>query len=78
MLPDAQIRSEFERLLRLPDAALQLGISFPTLKQWIYKKTILSNQTAGGIIESRRAKWTDCFSKTMARLSRKAKKKSGV
>jgi excisionase family DNA binding protein len=30
------------------DAALQLGISFPTIKQWIYKKTIRSNQTAGG------------------------------
>lgn len=37
-----------ERLLRLPDAALQLGISFPTIKQWIYKKRIRSNQTAGG------------------------------
>jgi molybdopterin-binding protein len=35
-------------LLRLRDAALQLGISFPTIKQWIYKKKIRSNQTAGG------------------------------
>ena len=35
-------------LLKLPDAALQLGISFPTIKQWIYKKTIRSIQTAGG------------------------------
>jgi excisionase family DNA binding protein len=30
------------------DAALQLGISFPTIKQWIYKKKIRSIQTAGG------------------------------
>jgi molybdopterin-binding protein len=34
--------------LRPRDAALQLGISFPTIKQWIYKKKIRSNQTAGG------------------------------
>jgi len=35
-------------LLKLRDAALQLGISFPTIKQWIYKKKIRSAQTAGG------------------------------
>jgi len=37
-----------EELLKLRDAALQLGISFPTIKQWIYKKKIRSIQTAGG------------------------------
>ena len=37
-----------EDLLQLRDAALQLGISFPTIKQWIYKKKIRSIQTAGG------------------------------
>jgi molybdopterin-binding protein len=37
-----------EELLRLRDAALQLGISFPTIKQWIYKKKIRSVRTAGG------------------------------
>jgi len=41
----AQKNSE---LLKLRDAALQLGISFPTIKQWIYKKKIRSIQTAGG------------------------------
>ncbi|HXJ86942.1 MAG TPA: TOBE domain-containing protein [Candidatus Binatia bacterium] len=35
-------------LLKLRDAALQLGISFPTIKQWIYKNKIRSVQTAGG------------------------------
>jgi molybdopterin-binding protein len=35
-------------MLKLRDAALQLGISFPTIKQWIYKKKIRSIQTAGG------------------------------
>jgi len=30
------------------EAAQVLGISYPTLKQWIYKKKIRSVQTAGG------------------------------
>jgi molybdopterin-binding protein len=37
-----------DALLKLRDAALQLGISFPTIKQWIYKKKIRSIKTAGG------------------------------
>jgi molybdopterin-binding protein len=37
-----------DELLKLRDAALQLGISFPTIKQWIYKKKIRSIKTAGG------------------------------
>jgi molybdopterin-binding protein len=37
-----------EELFKLRDAASQLGISFPTIKQWIYKKKIRSIQTAGG------------------------------
>src|SRR5580658_3299073 len=37
-----------EGLLKLRDAALQLGVSFPTIKQWIYEKKIRSVQTAGG------------------------------
>ena len=40
--------SEAGELLKLRDAALQLRISFPTIKQWIYKKKIKSVQTAGG------------------------------
>jgi|SRR5580698_5956759 molybdopterin-binding protein len=41
-------RGKAEELLKLRDAALQLGISFPTIKQWIYKKKIRSIRTAGG------------------------------
>ena len=37
-----------DELLKLRDAALQLGVSFPTIKQWIYKKKIRSVPTAGG------------------------------
>src|SRR5271166_6841970 len=37
-----------ELLLKLREAALELGISFPTIKQWIYKKKIRSIKTAGG------------------------------
>jgi molybdopterin-binding protein len=44
---DKSVRKN-EELLKLRDAALQLGISFPTIKQWIYKKKIRSIQTAGG------------------------------
>jgi molybdopterin-binding protein len=39
---------EPEELLKLRDAALELGVSFPTIKQWIYKRKIRSVQTAGG------------------------------
>jgi molybdopterin-binding protein len=35
-------------LLRPRDAASVLGISYPTLKQWIYKKKLRTVQTAGG------------------------------
>jgi molybdopterin-binding protein len=35
-------------LLQLREATLQLGISFPTIKQWIYARKIKSVRTAGG------------------------------
>jgi molybdopterin-binding protein len=44
----AKVERKKEELLKLRDAALQLGISFPTIKQWIYKKKIRSAQTVGG------------------------------
>jgi molybdopterin-binding protein len=37
-----------EDLLTPREAALQLRISFPTIKQWIYKKKIRSVRTPGG------------------------------
>jgi molybdopterin-binding protein len=37
-----------DSLLRPREAALQLRISFPTIKQWIYAKKIRSVKTAGG------------------------------
>ena len=37
-----------EQLLKLRDAALDLQVSFPTIKQWIYKRKIRSIKTAGG------------------------------
>ena len=37
-----------EALLKPRDAALELRVSFPTIKQWIYKKKIRSICTAGG------------------------------
>jgi len=41
-------KQDAQDLLKLQDAALQLGISFPTIKQWIYKKKIRSVRTVGG------------------------------
>ena len=37
-----------DELLNPRDAARSLGISYPTLKQWIYKKKLHSIRTAGG------------------------------
>ena len=48
MQKSGKSKRNIEGLLHLRDAALQLGISFPTIKQWIYKKKIRSVRTAGG------------------------------
>jgi molybdopterin-binding protein len=48
MQKDRKSERNIEGLLKLRDAALQLGVSFPTIKQWIYKKKIRSIRTAGG------------------------------
>lgn len=48
MQRDGKSGRETGELLKLRDAALQLGISFPTIKQWIYRKRIRSVRTAGG------------------------------
>jgi molybdopterin-binding protein len=37
-----------KELLKPREAALELRISFPTIKQWIYKRKIRSIQTVGG------------------------------
>jgi len=48
MPESSQSGASHETLLKLRDAALRLGISFPTIKQWIYKGKIRSVRTAGG------------------------------
>lgn len=48
MPKSSKARQNNGELLKLRDAAVQLGISFPTIKQWIYRKKIRSTQTAGG------------------------------
>ena len=48
MRKDSQSERKNDESLKLRDAALQLGISFPTIKQWIYKKKIRSVATVGG------------------------------
>lgn len=41
-------KPQTEHLLKPREAAVELRISFPTIKQWIYKKKIRSVRTAGG------------------------------
>jgi molybdopterin-binding protein len=48
MPKNAKFGAKNGELSKPRDAALQLGISFPTIKQWIYKKQIRSIRTAGG------------------------------
>jgi molybdopterin-binding protein len=44
----AQASRKVEQLLKPREAALQLRISFPTIKQWIYARKIRSVKTPGG------------------------------
>jgi molybdopterin-binding protein len=48
MQKNGKSQGNVDQLLQLRDAALQLGISFPTIKQWIYKNKLRSVRTAGG------------------------------
>ena len=41
-------KPQTEELLKPREAALELRISFPTIKQWIYREKIQSIRTAGG------------------------------
>jgi len=41
-------KPQTEDLIKPREAAVELRISFPTIKQWIYKKKIRSIRTAGG------------------------------
>jgi molybdopterin-binding protein len=51
MLKSGKLQSskpQTEGSLKVRDAAVELRISYPTIKQWIYKKKIRSIRTAGG------------------------------
>jgi molybdopterin-binding protein len=41
-------KRKVQEVLKLRDAALELQVSFPTIKQWIYKRKLRSIRTAGG------------------------------
>src|SRR4051812_3190958 len=47
-LSDARSSMKHEKLFSPREAAQVLGVSYPTLKQWIYKKKIRTIKTAGG------------------------------
>lgn len=42
------LRDRAESLLRPRDAAVELQISYPTIKQWIYRKKLRTVKTPGG------------------------------
>jgi molybdopterin-binding protein len=46
-MPSESVKSQ-ERMLNPREAAHKLGISYSTMKRWIYKQTINSVKTAGG------------------------------
>jgi excisionase family DNA binding protein len=48
MLRNSKSGQKHGKVLKLRDAALRLGVSFPMIKQWIYKKKIRSLQMARG------------------------------
>ena len=41
-------RGSYVDLLKLNEAARELGITYPTIKQWIYHRKVKSVRTAGG------------------------------
>jgi molybdopterin-binding protein len=43
-----KVKKTMSELLKPIDAAKLAGVSYPTLKQWIYKGTIRTTKTAGG------------------------------
>ena len=43
-----RVKQKTEEMLKPREAALQLRISFPTIKQWIYRRKIRSIRTPGG------------------------------
>ena len=67
-----------EELLHLPDAASQLGISVPTIKQWIYKKKIRSIKTTGGHHRIPQSELDRLLFKTGVKRRRNAPSKSSV
>ena len=48
-----------EEMLKPREVAGMLGISYPTLKLWIYKKKLRTIQTPGGTTASPKASSTD-------------------
>jgi molybdopterin-binding protein len=48
LLKNTKQQHKHEELLKPREAALELRISFPTIKQWIYAHKIRSVKTAGG------------------------------
>jgi hypothetical protein len=78
MQKNGKSEGNIEGLLKLRDAALQLGISFPTIKQWIYKNEDSKQSDCGRTSSLPAERSGQIASEPVARPSNNAKKKSGV
>jgi molybdopterin-binding protein len=73
MTRNGQSEPKNEELLKLREAALDLGISFPTIKQWIYKKKIRTVRTVGGHHRVPRSELDRLLFRTRGRTERERK-----
>ncbi len=72
-------KSTDDELLKPRDAALELRIGFPTIKQWIYQKKISERAgRRGAIIGFPKVKWTDSYSGLEPKLRRSGTSSCGV
>lgn len=65
-----------DELIRVRDAARRLGVSYATLKQWIYKGTLRTVQTAGGHHRISEAELERFLARKNPRPSSKARRSS--
>ena len=63
-------------LIRVRDAARRLGVSYATLKQWIYKGSLRTVQTAGGHHRVSESELERFLARKVARPSSKARRAS--
>lgn len=67
-MKDSKTSRTDEAMLRPRDAAVQLRISYPTVKQWIYHRKLRAVKTPGGITAFLNQKSIACFTVLVATM----------